>query len=301
MNSDKHRVFGLGTIVVDHHVVVEGLPEHDAKGEAESVRYQVGGPVPTALCLLRRLGIDVTFQGMWADDHHGRMIEDHLESEGIAYARPDAPPEGESGFAHVWVERGTGRRTIVAHRGSHAVEPEHLNDEHIADHHALHLDGWSGEAAIVAAESIRAGGGTVFMDLGSPKPEFERLLAAVDVLNCPARLIPRLFGYEDLEKGARELIAMGPREVTVTSGEEGALLVPGDGDALHQPAFELNAVDTNGAGDVFAGAMIYGALLEWPLEQKLRFASAAAAIKCQKIGNRDALPEMGEIEALLNG
>jgi sugar/nucleoside kinase (ribokinase family) len=296
----RFSIFGLGTVVVDPQVVMAGLPEADTKGEVITDRYQVGGPVPTALALLRRLGMEATFLGRWASDPFGKMIEDDLREHGVVFAPPPVTEDSRTGFAHVWVEHGTGRRSIAAYRGSHAVEPHHVAPGEVGGHHALHLDGWSGEAAIVAATAMQERGGRVFLDLGSPKPNLDALLRHVDLLNCPARLIPQVLGMDDLISGARRFLEMGPREVTVTSGEDGALFVSAD-EVLTQPAFPVDAVDTNGAGDVFAGAMIFASMQGWEPRRRLRFACAASALKCRGLGNRDALPGLREIEDFLRG
>jgi ribokinase len=198
----------------------------------------------------------------------------------------------------VWVEETTGRRSIAAYRGSHPVEPHELRLDRLKSFHALHLDGWSTTAAMAAAESMKRFGGKVFLDLGSPKPQLEQLLEHVDVVNCPERLIHRLFAIDDLEEGARRLLAMGPSEITITRGEKGAIHFTNDSVTLH-PGFPVDAVDTNGAGDVFSGAILYGSLQDWNADRKLAFACAAAALKCQRLGNRDALPRLEEVEAFL--
>ena len=61
----------------------------------------------------------------------------------------------------------------------------------------------------------------------------------------------------------------------------------------------VEAIDTNGAGDVFAGAMIFATLKNWPVDRRMRFATAAAALKCKSMGNRDALPSLEQIESTL--
>jgi sugar/nucleoside kinase (ribokinase family) len=94
------------------------------------------------------------------------------------------------------------------------------------------------------------------------------------------------------------LLEMGPQEVTVTSGEDGALFASAAG-VLRQAAFPVEAVDTNGAGDVFAGAMIFASMQGWDPRRRLRFACAASALKCRGLGNRDALPGLGDIDAFL--
>lgn len=122
--NQKPFVFGLGTIVVDHQVFLESFPFPDTKGEILEDRYQVGGPVPTALALLSKWAYLTAFQGIWGKDVYGEMIERDLESSGISFESP-APVAGvKSGFAHVWVEQKTGRRTVACHRGNSSIDSE---------------------------------------------------------------------------------------------------------------------------------------------------------------------------------
>ncbi len=291
-------VFGLGTAVVDHLVFLNEFPARDTKNEADDHFFQTGGPVPTALAAVARFGGRAAFQGKWADDHLGRVIEEDLKEQGIEFDAPVCESDSRTGFAHVWVERASGRRTSVFHRGSHAVDEAEVNVGKIAQFDALHLDGWSTPAAIKAARAMRDGGGRVFLDLGSPKEDLERLLEGVDVLNCPVRLLARLFDDADPIAGGRRLLALGPEQVTVTNGDQGAWLLAQD-EVIHRPAFPIDAIDTNGAGDTFAGAIVFGSMQGWPAAQQLEFASAAAALKCSGRGNRDALPTRDEVVEFL--
>ena len=296
--AEPFRIYGLGTVVVDHQVILNHLPAADTKGEVIDDRHQVGGPVPTALTFLRRLGCEATFQGKWANDQFGRMIEAELGSSGIAFNTPSRQSDSKTGFAHVWVEKSTGRRSIAAFRGSHQIEEREVKADLLSSHAALHLDGWSTDAAIKAAKAMRDNHGLVFIDLGSPKPHLPKLLAQADSVNCPLNLFHKLYETDDPAQGARELMKHGPRQVTVTAGENGAWLFQPGQPAIHQPAFPVEAIDTNGAGDTFAGAMVYATLQDWPADHRLRFASAAAALKCTRIGNREALPNLDQIKGL---
>ena len=91
---------------------------------------------------------------------------------------------------------------------------------------------------------------------------------------------------------------MGPKEITVTLGDSGALHFNSNS-MTRSNKFVVNAIDTNGAGDVFCGAIIYATVHHWDVEKKLTFACAAAALKCQQLGNRDALPKLEEIEKFM--
>ena len=274
------------------------IPARDTKGTVHSDRYQIGGPVPTALALLRRLGHECAFIGRWANDPMGAMIEADLDHEGIERTHSIVTPDARSGFAHVWVDRETGDRSVAAFRGSTVVEPDELPDDQGA-FQILHLDGWHTEAAITLARQMKIGSGFVSLDLGSPKPHLEQLLEFVNFVNVPARCLAELCPERSMEDGAREILRLGPDRITVTDGANGAHLFTKAGAATHQPAFQIEAVDTNGAGDVFSGAMIHALAMKLSDVDALAFAAAASAIKCTRMGNRKALPGLDEIRAFL--
>ena len=66
------------------------------------------------------------------------------------------------------------------------------------------------------------------------------------------------------------------------------------------PAFPVDVVDTLAAGDVFHGAFAFGLARGYPTYQIMRFASAAAAIKCSRFGGRAGAPAKSEVDALLS-
>ncbi|MEX0886760.1 MAG: carbohydrate kinase family protein [Phycisphaeraceae bacterium] len=287
-------IIGLGTIVVDHLVMLPGYPEIDTKTDVVEDRFQVGGPVPTALVLLQRFGWRCSFIGSWADDPYGHMIEMDLKQEDVCFDYSVWRQAGRTGFAHVWVDETTGSRTIACYRPAEAIAPEEVEERALAGVKALHLDGWAGEAALKAAHIVRQNGGTVFLDTGSPKPGMDELIRNVDAVNCPRRFLTQFLEADDLHAGVAELLAMGPRIVTVTDGACGAAIATREG-VVQRPAHVIDAADTTGADDVFCGGLIHGVLKGWPAADILDFATAAAGIKCKNVGNRAALPTLGEL------
>jgi sulfofructose kinase len=90
----------------------------------------------------------------------------------------------------------------------------------------------------------------------------------------------------------------GCKIVGATLGDGGALAW--DGRSLHYvPAFDIQAVDTTGAGDLFHAGFIYAFLRGQPLEECMRFACAAAAINCTASGARGGIRPVSEIESLI--
>ena len=66
-----------------------------------------------------------------------------------------------------------------------------------------------------------------------------------------------------------------------------------------QPVFAIKAVDTLGAGDVFHGAFALALVERQTIAAALRFAAAAAGLKCTRFGGSTAAPRRAEVEALL--
>ncbi len=103
---------------------------------------------------------------------------------------------------------------------------------------------------------------------------------------------------------ARQWLAHGPDAVIVTDGGEGVTLYRAEHDDLRVPSFEVEVVDTVGAGDTFTGALMVSLLeydaqnltdAQWP--EVLRAAAAAAALNCTRAGANP--PTREELEAFL--
>ena len=293
----QHRpydVVGLGSVVVDHQMVLSEFPSPNSKVEAHGEHLQVGGPVPTALVQLARWGKNTAFIGSWGEDVHGNMIAEDLTAEHVNISHATVHPDGRSGVAQVWVDESNGSRTIACHRSSHEVQPLDLPATTM-----IHLDGTSNSAAIAAAETVREHGGIVVMDSGSPKAGNQALFSLVDILICPAHFMERTFHHSDAVAGAQHLLDLGIKIVLHTQGQHGVEVYLPERQ-FHQPAYPIEPIDTTGAGDIFSAGILYGTLESWPIEQSVKFAAAAAAFKCQGMGNRAALPELHEVNQLLD-
>lgn len=109
-------------------------------------------------------------------------------------------------------------------------------------------------------------------------------------------------GAGDIEGGLHRALALGARLAAVTRGERGVYWIEaGQAQGLrHLPAFEVAVVDTLAAGDVFHGAFALELARGKAPADALRFAAAAAAIKCTRPGGRAGSPARQEVERFLN-
>ncbi len=97
------------------------------------------------------------------------------------------------------------------------------------------------------------------------------------------------------DRAVRKLADRVPLAV-VTDGVQGALAIDSStGEEAFCPAVPVTALDTTGAGDVFAAAMTLGTLAEWPLVERLKFASLCSALAVQQFGGSLAAPGWGDI------
>ncbi|MBR6791393.1 MAG: carbohydrate kinase family protein, partial [Oscillospiraceae bacterium] len=106
-------------------------------------------------------------------------------------------------------------------------------------------------------------------------------------------------GCSSAEEAAKELYRRySPRLVVITQGKKGGILFDGK-DLVTYPAFPVEAVDSNGAGDVFHGAFAAALCKGYAPAECCRFASASSALKCTKVGARDGAPTLEQLQAFL--
>ncbi len=100
---------------------------------------------------------------------------------------------------------------------------------------------------------------------------------------------------------ALELQEQGAGIIIITDGPRPLLVVRADSSAFGVEPYDVGqAVDTSGAGDLFKAGIIYGWLQEdWPLEQRVKFACAAAGLGCCRGRSNDLPPSLAEIEGLM--
>jgi 5-dehydro-2-deoxygluconokinase len=105
-------------------------------------------------------------------------------------------------------------------------------------------------------------------------------------------------GERDPHRAAEALLGLGPELAVVKLGPEGVLARTADA-TVEVPALPVKVVNGLGAGDAFGGALCHALLEGRPLEQALRFASAAGALVAARIECSTAMPTTAEVQAAL--
>jgi sugar/nucleoside kinase (ribokinase family) len=302
MRPNGYDVVGIGENSIDYVYRLPSLPTARTSGAKMRIaRREVlpGGQVATTLATCAALGLTTSYAGVFGDDENGRCIRQDLDARGVDTSRAiirHAPNR----YAVILVDDSHGERSILWERDERLnVSREELPVDLIRSARVLHVDNVDEQAAIDAASIARDAGVLVTSDIDHVTDRTAQLAEVVTIPIFSEHMPRELTGEADPERALRALRRRNDGWVVVTLGSRGSMLL--DGDRLHHvPAFNVDAVDTTGAGDVFRGAFIYAWLRGDGPEEILRFANAAAALSCTREGALGGVPCLDEIRAILD-
>jgi len=297
----RFDVIGIGSCAVDLLGIVPSFPKPDTKNKMIRFIQQGGGPVATALVTLARLGAKVSFVGKLGDNGFSRFAINEFIQEGVDISGIVKEKKAGPYFAFIVVDEQKGSRTIWwTDQMVSRLKKEELSRDFITSCHILHLDEYDLPAALVAASWAKEAGIKTVLDAETPqKRQLLSLIELIDFLIVPEEFALGFSGASDVEKATEFFLKRGPEVVVVTQGKRGSFVRTKD-ESFFQPAFNnVPVVDTTGCGDVFHGGFIYGLLKDWPIEVTAEFASAVAAIKCEKLGGRAGCPSFERVKDFL--
>ena len=296
-----NEIIGIGAAVYDTLMVVDRFPAEDTKLEGLQTRVQGGGPCATALVAAQKLGCNTAYMGTMGDDLFGQFLRNDFLRWGVDTRFVTLVPGAISFHSVVLLNQRTSSRTCIWNRGT--VPPPDavlLDAEALAHAKVLHLDGHMLDAALCAARLCRAAGAKVSYDAGGVYPGVERLLPLVDWLIPSEEFALKITGADSAQSAAQRLYkTYRPELVAITQGARGGLLLDEKG-LRRYDSFPVEAKDTNGCGDTFHGAFIAGMLQGMDAGTACEYASAAAAIKCTRLGAREGMPTDEECRAFLH-
>ena len=304
------QVIGLGLATLDVLMRLGDMPTWERGARLSGFRFDGGGPVGTAMVASAKLGARVGFIGTAGTDDAAEIKLKSMVECGIDLSHLTRHSGPEDQVVVVYVHAETGER-VFSGMGMGQRKPlraDDLDREYIVSADYLHLEGFHHEAALQAAKWMREAGKTVVMD-GSkttrPVGDTHReLIRYVDVLITGEGYGRGLTGIDDIWEAGEAVLQLGPRIFCETVGVTGSYTVTAahqgrPASSFHTPAFEVDVVDTTGAGDVFHGAYIVGLIHGWTPRQCAQFATAVSALKCTQLGGRAGIPTFDETLAFL--
>ncbi len=284
----------MGIAVLDVVFRVDEIPTRPGKHRARE-RAEVGGGVAAnAAVTVVRLGGRARFRGRIGADPAGDRILAGLEEEGVAVEVERVPGEA-SPLSAVLID-GAGERLIVNHAGPALFDDP--GPAGIGRPAAVLADMRWQAGSERALHAARQAGVPAVLDCDHDPTGREDLLAAATHVIFALPTLTAFTGEGDPISALEAATAHTGAWVAATEGAAGVRWLDG-GSPRHLGAFDVPVVDTLGAGDVFHGAFALALAEGRPEEAALRFASAAAAVKCTRFGGRAGIPFRTEVEDFL--
>jgi len=299
--APRKRVICVGHAALDRVFCVDSWPAGSGKIPAHDFAESGGGMAANAAAAVARLGGDAIFWGPTGEDAIATAIHAHLVADGVdaTWLRRF---EGRKSSHSAVVVDDRGERLVVGYRGDALqATADWLPLADVVRAHALLADVRWPDGALRALRAAREAGIPAILDGEIAAPDIlETLSHAADHIIFSARGLEAYSG-DDAEGGLRRALASGARMAAVTRGAADVLWMEASapGKVLRCAAFAVVTVDTLAAGDVFHGAYALALAEGQRIGDALRFAAAAAAIKCGRPGGRSGAPARGDVEALL--
>lgn len=287
----KYHVIGLGNALVDQEYKVTDeflsqqsleksimtlLDEKQQNTLLDSLQQHFslekragGGSAANSLVALSQFGGHAFYCCKVANDEAGAFYRHDLENAGVATRLEQQNNDGLTGKCVVMVTPDA-ERTMCTHLGiTIDFSVEELELDKIAESEYLYIEGYLATSEIArhavkkAREAALAAGTRIavtFSDSSMVKYFREGLQEflepGVDLLFCNEEEALEYTGEKDFDLAMQSLLKRA-REVVITRGPAGAVIGQ-EGKRIQVPGFKIKAIDTNGAGDMFAGAYLYG-------------------------------------------
>jgi len=299
------EIVGLGLCTLDVLVRLKACPSWSKPVRFDQMCFDGGGQTGTALCAAAKLGARSGFIGTAGNDWFGVHKLQSLQDASVDIKHVIHRNEPDNHVVLVFVDNKCGERSFNLKHDfyQNTLHPHEIDKAYLTQAEFLITEGHHFEATLAAAAWMHAEGKKVMLDGAATTaltlPEEKIALTQVtDILICGAGFAEALTGEGNLHHAGRATLSYGPEMVVITQGEQGSTFFSKD-ETFHTPAFEVNAIDTTGAGDVFHGAFLVGLLKGWNMRRVCRFATAVAGIECTFLGGRSGIPSYSQVEDFL--
>ena len=258
-----------------------------------------GGSAANTIAGIAQLGGRTAYVGKVKDDQLGAIFAHDLRAQGADYDTSLAPKSAkdETGRCIV-VVTPDGERSMNTYLGvTEFLTPDDIVDEQMAQAEWIYLEGYrfdgpeSHAAFAKAIDACKGAGGRVSLTLSDPfcverhRDAFREMIRDhVDLLFCNRAEMLSMYQTDDFDK-AVTTAASEVKIVACTDSENGAHVLT-NGQRWHVPAQPTDIVDATGAGDLFAGAFLWGVVEGYDVKTCAKMGNLAASEIISHIGAR---------------
>jgi ribokinase len=296
------RCVVVGGLNMDLVVRMPRLPQPGETLTGDDLLRAAGGKASNQAVAAARLGADVLLVGRVGHDAFGRELTQSLRDAGVS-TRWVRGCDRPTGAALIFVD-AHGQNSIAVAPGANAeLQPEDIPRRAIE---AADLVIAPLEVPIASVEEAfrlaRLAAVRTVLNAAPAQPIPHSLLELADVVICNEVELATLVGEAVPAGGeaaaAQRLRCRADQIVVVTLGERGAIAIDGE-QVLEQPAFDVHAIDTTGAGDAFVAGFAAGCWFASGVASALRYGCAAGSLATTRSGAQPSMPALADVEALI--
>ena len=297
-----NKLLVVGSLNMDMVVRLSAIPKTGETVTGSDIHYFPGGKGANQAYAIARLGGNVAMIGAVGNDDYAQVLIDNLisvgvDTDGVKHEKTN------SGLALIYVGDKGENSIVVLPGANHCVDEDYIDemDGYIAKTDwiilQMEIPAATVEHAIRKAYSL---GKKVLLN-PAPAPDGypDELYGMVNIITPNENELEKLTKMpvstlSEIMCAAETLRDRGVRNVVVTCGEEGAVLVNGQG-RFHFSASGFKAVDTTAAGDTFSGALVVALAEDKSMEEAISFANTAAGLSVTRHGAQSAIPAREEV------
>lgn len=302
------KVLVIGSLNMDFVVNVEKAPLPGETINTNNFSLVPGGKGANQAYALGRLGANVSLIGVVGNDEYGKKLIENLKSAKVNTKRIIKSNKSNTGNAFITVDK-SGENSIIVVSGANKEISKELIDKNLdmlkqADIIVMQLE-VPLEVVLYVAKLGKLLGKVVVVDPAPAKKDMpEELFKYVDIMKPNETELQTITGKniksdDDIIKAAKVLITKGVKNVIVTLGAKGSVLVT-ENDYKRFEALKVKAVDTTAAGDSFTAGLVKSLLDGKSLDDAIKYGHIVSSIVVTKNGAQSSIPTKEEVDKYIN-
>jgi len=296
------KVLVIGSLNMDLSVRLNTMPLVGETILGKSLNYIAGGKGANQAASIGKLGGSVTMLACVGDDGFGKVEIDTLSSLKVDTSRIKVKKDIPTGTALIYVDDNGNNSIVVIAAANDYCDIDYIreNEDLLKESdYILMQQEIPYESVEYVAKKAKELGKTVILNPAPARQLSDELLSNIDYLTPNETELMKITSLscnddKEIEKACKYLLEKGVKNVIVTLGENGSMLV--NKDVVEKiSAFKVKSIDTTAAGDCFNGALATALSKGDSLKEAIKFASKAAAISVTRKGAISSLPSLNEI------
>jgi len=295
------KILVIGSLNVDFSISVDKIPLPGETINADKLLISNGGKGANQAYTIGKLGGDVSMLGLVGDDIYGQNLKESLTKTNVDVNGIYTSSEGETGKAFIYVDKNGENCISIIHGTNYLV-----NSDFIIKHEQLIKDA---DIILIQLEIPMEAIKTILeiakdkIILLDPAPATKELIS-LDLSNIYLMKPNKTELHtltdlptdtnEEIVTAAKKLLVKGIKNVVVSLGGKGCLLVNND-TALHFGSIPTKVVDTTAAGDSFIASIALMLSKDYSLNDAIKFATKVASLVVGQKGAQDSIPSINDL------